>query len=112
MLPCLTGINNPSYHIFSCAFWPEGDCDNSTVFVEPCKAPKTVGVELDTCNAQYNRDLHATSHMIAWAGICMGGVLLVGVFVIQKSLSPYSYLQTMWVGEYRKVVSSLLLLPD
>ena len=90
---------------YSCAFWPQANvlCDNSTFYVEPCKAPKTVDVELLTCDHKMNRDLHAQSHMLAWFGICSFALLGVFVFVMKKALSRHGYLQTMWISEYRKV---------
>ena len=60
-------------------------------------------VTLDTCNHLHNRDLHAMSHIIAWAGIVLCGVALVFIFILTKATSKHSYLQTMWIGEYRTV---------
>merc|ERR1711935_828648 len=90
--------------VYSCAFWPQANvpCDNATFYVEPCKAPKTVDVELLTCDHKMNRDLHAQSHMLAWFGICSFALLGVFVFVMKKALSRHGYLQTMWISEYRK----------
>jgi len=91
-------------NVYSCAFWPDADvpCDNETFYVEPCKAPETVDAELSTCDHLMNRDLHAQSHMIAWLGICSFGFLGVVALVMKKALSKHGYLQTKWIGEYRK----------
>ena len=90
-------------YCISCAFWPDGPCDGETNYTEPCNAPKTIDVPLITCDHRINRDLHAESHAIAWMGIVGCGIIILFVFIMQRTFSKHSYLQTMWIREYRKV---------
>ena len=111
--------------VYSCFKWPaenvpctkDAICtDTNSSFINtgciyysaPCKAPKTLGVELDTCDHIMNRNLHAESHMLAWILISGGAVIGVILFSIDLALSKHSYLQTMWINEYRNVKISQL----
>lgn len=94
---------------YSCAMWPAADIpcrdchdsSNCTFYVAPCKAPKTVDVELNTCDHIMSRDLHAESHIIAWAAICSLAIVGVVVVATHVALSHHSFLQTMWIDAYR-----------
>lgn len=106
--------------VYSCFRWPaenvpctkDVSCSNTdayyvntscTYYSAPCKAPKTIDVELDTCDHIMNRNLHAESHMLAWILISGGAIIGVTLFSIDLSLGKHSYLQTMWINEYRNV---------
>lgn len=94
--------------VYACGHWPKAGelCnDNVTYYVSPCEIPKTIDSSMTSCNAKMARDLKATSHMIGWAGITGMGVVILVAFSLKKALSPFSYLQTVWADEYKKVKS-------